>query len=58
MRCYRKKGSLTRQVAKMDAKQVALGASLLRDGNLRKKALMVARSLRKMRLNARSPLAG
>ena len=58
VRRYEKKGRLTRQVAKMDAKQVALGGSLLRDGILKKKALMVARSLRKVRLNARSPLAG
>ena len=55
---YRKKGQLTRQVAQMDAKQVALGALLLRDGNLRKNALTVAHSLCKMRLFARSPLAG
>ena len=54
---YRKKGQLTRQVAQMDAKQVALGAFLLRDGNLRKNALTVAHSLCKMRLFARSPLA-
>ena len=49
---------MTRQVAQMDAKQVALGAFLLRDGNLRKNALTVAHSLCKMRLFARSPLAG
>ena len=58
VRRYREKGRLTRQVAQMDAKQVALGAFLLRDGNLRKNALTVAHSLCKMRLFARSPLAG
>ena len=48
-RRYEKKGRLTRQVAKMSAKQVQKGADLLRDNNLRNKIFDFVKTLAKQR---------